>query len=51
MRSEIIQIAAYANYDGFQYVLSFILNKNSFHYLKDYLITKLTPGKVVGIGW
>jgi hypothetical protein len=44
MRSEIIQIAAYDNYDGFQHVLSFILNKNSFHYFKDYLMMKLTLG-------
>ncbi len=43
MRNEIIQIlACNNNYECFQHLTFIISQKNSFHYLKDYLMTKLT---------
>ncbi len=42
MNSEIIQNAAYDNYDDFQHDNFF--HKISFHYFEDYLMTKLTLG-------
>jgi hypothetical protein len=41
MRSEIVQVVACNNYDGFQqptFIPTF--TKNSFHYFKDYLMNK-----------
>jgi hypothetical protein len=42
MSNEIIQSVAYDNYDGFQLVNSIFSQKNLFHYIEDYLMTKET---------
>jgi len=46
MSNEIIQSVAYDDYDDFQHSTS-CFDKISFHYSKDYLMTKLTLGKVM----
>ncbi len=43
MNNEIIQIVAHDNYGEFRNSTSY-LNENSFHYFKDYLMTKLIVG-------
>jgi hypothetical protein len=46
MSSEIIQNVAYDNYNDFQTCEFHIFQQNfiSFHYLEDYLMTKMTLG-------
>jgi hypothetical protein len=44
MKSEIIQIVAWDNYDGFQHLTKSYFHKILFPCLKDYLMTKLTLG-------
>jgi hypothetical protein len=44
---EIILIVACHNYDGFYTSPSSCFHENSFHYFKDYLITKLTSGSIL----
>jgi hypothetical protein len=44
MRSEIIQIVACTNYDGFPQLGFRFSWKNHFHYFKDYLMEKKTLG-------
>jgi hypothetical protein len=43
IRSEIIHIVTYDNYDGFNISPSYF-HKKSFHYFKDYLMMQLTLG-------
>jgi len=47
MSNEIIQNVTYDNYDDFQHA-NFIFSQDfiSFHYFEDYLMMKLTLGKV-----
>jgi hypothetical protein len=44
MSSEIIESVAYDNYDDFFNMSTSYFHINSFHYLEDYLMTKLTLG-------
>jgi hypothetical protein len=48
MRSGIIQIVASNNYDIFQHLSIIIFNKLSFHYFKDYLMTRVMDEKFEG---
>jgi hypothetical protein len=48
MRSGIIQIVASNNYDIFQHLSTIIFDKLSFHYFKDYLMTRVNYEKFEG---
>lgn len=43
MKSEITQIVASDNYNGFQHI-NFIFSENAIHYFKYYVMMKLTLG-------
>jgi hypothetical protein len=42
MRSEIIQMVAFHNCDGFSHTSASYSHENSFNYFMDYLMTKMT---------
>lgn len=46
--SEIIQINAWNNYEGYQHTI-FIFSQKSFQHLKAYLMTRLTWGYDIGL--